>query len=198
MTSSSLVTLRARVDSGFWAAHPRSWPDPHPQGQSPPEDEYSRCLDPGKYVTGQQRARAWASVLVDVGAATMTSWGSRDLPPWGTVDTTALTPTRRDCQPMFLHFSSGHLPGVIVAFGHPKVILARQPACGCDACDEGSEALIEAIDDAVESVVCGAALIDQGHRSVRVVTLHGETTSSRIDPDPDRVIGRWNGAPWLD
>lgn len=198
MASSSSVTLRAEVDSRFVAAHPRSWPDPHPQGQGPAEDEYSRCLDPGKYATGQQRARVWASVLVEAGVATMTALGSRDVAPWGTVDTTALTPKRRDCQPMFLHFSSDQLPGVIVAFGHPEVVLASQPVCGCDACDDGSDALIEAIDEAVESVVRGAALIEQGQRSVRVVTLHGEATSSGLDPDPDRVIGHWNGAPWLD
>jgi len=90
------------------------------------------------------------------------------------------------------------LPGVIVAYGNPKVVLAAQPVCGCDACDDGSAPLIEAIDEAFESVVLGEVLIDHGKRSARVVILYGESTSTSASPAATWVIGRWSGAPWLD
>jgi hypothetical protein len=197
MSSSSLVTLRAQVEARFLAAGPRTWPDPHPYGEGPAEEEYSRCLDPGKYVIAQHRATAWVTVLVGAGVATLTSRGRRNLAPWGTLVTSVLTPRRHRAEPMFLHFTSDRLPGVIVAYGHPRVVLASQPVCGCDACDDGSDALIAAIDEAIESVVRGAVLMEQGKRGVRVVTMRGEAMSVDLDPDPERVIGRWNGAAWL-
>lgn len=194
----TLPALRAEVEARFLAAGPRPWPAPRPGHQGPAEEEYSRCLQPDKYVITQQRATAWASALADAGVATIHPMGSRVLAPWGAVETTSITATRPDAEPVFLHFSSEHLPGVIVAYGRPEVVLAAQPVCECDACDEGSDPLIEAIDEAFESVVLGEVLIEHGKGSSRIVTLNGESTSSRVSPDSTWVIGHWNGAPWLD
>lgn len=111
----TLAALRADVESRFSAAGPRPWPDLRPGGQAPAQEEYSRCLDPAKYDIVTQRVTAWVDALVNGGVATSAPMGPRDLPPWGTVETTAMTATRPGTEPVFLHVTSEHLPGVVVA-----------------------------------------------------------------------------------
>lgn len=193
----TLTSLRADVESRFSDTGPRPGPAPRPGGQSPAQEEYSRCLDPGKYVIVTTRVAAWVDALVGAGLATTTPMGQRNLSPWGTVETTAMTATRPGTEPLFLHVRSEHLPGVVVAHGHPEVVLTSQPGCGCDACDDGSDELLEAIDDAIESVVLGEVLIEQGSRFSRAVTRTRGWSSSGVGLAPARVIGRWNGAPWI-
>jgi len=113
------------------------------------------------------------------------------------VVTTSITATRSGTEPVFLHFSSDYLPGVIVAYGSAYVVLTAQPVCGCDACDDGSDPLIDSIDDAFESVVLGAVLVEQGKRTARVVTINGDSSSTGDRSSPNWVTGRWSGAPWL-
>ncbi len=86
------------------------------------------------------------------------------------MQTTLLTSARPGTQPVFLHFTSENLPGLTIAYGLPEVVLVSQPVCGCDACDDGSDPLLEAIDEALESVLLGEVLIEHEKRSVRVVT----------------------------
>lgn len=45
------------------------WPNPHPGGASPGDDEYSRVTDPAKYRIVATRAEAWARALVAAGLA---------------------------------------------------------------------------------------------------------------------------------
>lgn len=155
-------------------------------------------MDPGRYVITQQRATAWSSALTDAGVATSHRMDPRKLVPWGAVESTVITAARPGAEPVFLHFTSEHMPGVVLAYGTPEVVLTAQPVCGCDACDDGSAPLIELIDEAFESVVLGEVLIEHGKRSARVVTRNRESTSSSADPEPTWVVGHWNGAPWLD
>lgn len=197
MDSAALTRLRAEVESRFWGAGARPWRAPRAVGQGPEMEEYSRCLDPHKYVIIQQRATAWTSALVDAGVATGKRLGMGVLPPWGSVETTALSATRPGTEKVFLHLTSEHLVGAVVAYGEPEVVLTAQPVCGCDACDDGSDPLLEAIDDAFESAVMGEVLIEHGKRSARVVTGLGESTSSTVRPEPNWVVGRWQGAAWL-
>nr|WP_280504265.1 DUF6226 family protein [Nocardia farcinica] len=55
--------------------------------------------------------------------------------------------------------------GVTVAVGDPAVAVSTVPDCGCDACDEGSAALLEELDRWVVSVVDGslAVQVRAGH-----------------------------------
>jgi len=198
MDPTAFAGLRAEVESLFQSVGPRPWLAPRPAAQGPAVEEYSRCLDPGKYLITQQRATAWSSALVDSGVATSNRMGPRTLGHWGAVETTSLVSSRPGTEPVFLHFTLEHLRGVIIAYGNPDVVLTAQPVCGCDACDDGSGPLLEAIDEAFESIVLGEVLIEHGKRTARVVTHAGESTSSTLDPDPSWVLGRWNGAPWLD
>lgn len=198
MDSVAFVSLRAEVESRFQAVVPGSWSAPRSWHQEPAEEEYSRCLDPGKYVITQQRATAWSSALAEAGVAATKRMGSRKLMPWGEVETSVITAARPGAEPVFVHLTSEHMPGLVIAYGRPEVVLTAQPVCGCDACDDGSKPLLEAIDEAFESVVLGEVLIEHGDGSARVVTRNGESTSSSADPEPTWVVGRWNGAPWLD
>ncbi len=99
---------------------------------------------------------------------------------------------------MFVHFTHQHLPGVVVGYGDPQVVLMAEPVCGCDACDDGSDVLIEAIDEAFESVILGEVLIEHDEHRTRVVTRNSASTSTSDRSDPTWVAGRWNGAAWLD
>lgn len=40
-----------------------AWPDPHPDGAPPREEEYSRVTDPQRYRIAVARARVWAEGL---------------------------------------------------------------------------------------------------------------------------------------
>ncbi len=123
MDPTAFAGLRAEVESLFHSVGPRSWLASRPAAQGPAVEEYSRCLDPGKYLITQQRATAWSSALVDSGVAISNRMGPRTLGHWGAVETTSLVSSRRGTEPVFLHFTSEHLPGVIVAYGNPDVVL---------------------------------------------------------------------------
>ena len=60
-----LDELQARVTTVFDDLHLPTWPDPHPGGASPSDDEYSRLTDPERYRVGRARAQVWAAVLID-------------------------------------------------------------------------------------------------------------------------------------
>ena len=117
MEPTSFAALHAEVESRFLGAGPRPWPTPRTGHDGPADEEYSRRLHPEKYVITQQRATAWAVALVCFGAATVNSLGPENWRPGGAVVTTSITATRSGTEPVFLHFSSDYLPGVIVAYG---------------------------------------------------------------------------------
>ena len=198
MVPVTFVALRGEMELGFLAAGPRPWPAPRAVFERPADEEYSRCLHPEKYVITQQRATAWASALVTAGVATTISLGPRDLAPWGAVVTTSIVSTREGAEPVFVHFTHQHLPGVVVGYGSPQVVLIALPVCGCDACDDGSDVLIEAIDEAFESVILGEVLIEHDDHRTRVVTRNSVSTSTSDIGASAWVPGRWSGAAWLD
>lgn len=43
------------------------------------------------------------------------------------VERTVITAARPDAEPVFLHFTSQHMPGVVLAYGRPKMVLTAQP-----------------------------------------------------------------------
>jgi hypothetical protein len=168
-------TLRDAVATEFattGAATP-PWPDPHLGREGPRNEEYSRCLDPGKYRIVGARAEAWVTALAGLGLAVVEevsdvtgAWRGRcgldmNRATW-------LRPVRAGCLPMLVGFH--HLQGVPDAVvhlgaGQPAVPLLSVPDCGCDACDDGSDLILEELDKHVVSVVSGAF--------VHVTTRHG-------------------------
>ena len=152
------------------------WPDPHSAMVSPREEEYSRCLDPGRYRILAARAEAWSRALVDLDLATreedpQVDWRAGGGPHPSVVITKAfrLRPSASDA--LSVVFSLAALDGIADAVTHlgvgdPTAVVLGAPDCGCDACDHGSEQLLTELDDHLVAVVTG--------RFVRVST--GEQT----------------------
>lgn len=151
------------VEFATTGAETPPWPDPHPECGDPLEEEYSRCFDPGKYRILRARADAWVNALIGFGLATFEEveapaaawWDELDIP----IDTVVrLRPLRAGTISLLLAF--GSMDGVrdavvIVGAGEPTVQLVTLPDCGCDACDSGSEYLLEEFDEHLLAVVSG-------------------------------------------
>ena len=138
------------------------WPDPYPD-REPPDETYSRCLDPDKYQILHARAEAWVNVLATRGIATETDVA---ITPWvdgvhkavREADQVArvrrLTPTRNGGLRLLLAYTlvEGEPFGVDVGLARPgdpetrTVYLDSVPDCGCDHCDSGSVDLLEVLD----------------------------------------------------
>ena len=151
------------------------WPDPHPDG-SPADEEYSRCLDPGRYRIIAARADAWIRVLQDRGLAVAEEapdgtsvW--RDGPQARVARATWLRPLRPGALPLVLdRLPIDDVPeaAVLVGAGEPAIVLTMQPECGCDACDDGSDHYLRELDQAVLDIVEGALVhVSDGTRYVR-------------------------------
>ena len=193
-----LDTLRAAVDAAFGQgeAGALAWADPHAD-REPDADEYSRCLDPGKYRILTARAHAWTRALTDLGLATAEAvdllpsgdtW--RDGPPSGAAPTRAhrLRPHQHGAIPLVLSFRG--FDGlddnlVTLSAGHPAVPLTTVPACGCDACDDGSEHFLTELDDHVVDVVTG----DLVHVSTPRLTAIGSSRGWEADTVGDEDDG---------
>ncbi|MER5946755.1 DUF6226 family protein [Streptomyces sp. NPDC001904] len=201
--------LRAAVDEAFadTGADTPAWADPHPD-RAPLDEEYSRCLDPGKYRILAARAEAWTRVLCGTGLATAEPAGDpaglwRRTPDAPLSDPVLLRPVRADAVPLVFGFGAvDDVPRtvVVVGAGEPAVPVEQVPDCGCDACDDGSEGILELLDDAVVAVVTGTFThIDAGPGQAIVDT--GESLSasnwpsSAASPEEALVAARQGRSP---
>lgn len=154
--------LIARVDLAF-AVTGRGltgWPAPHPD-RSPIGEEYSRLSDPAKWRIVGARADAWRMALVETGLAALDRNAHVQ---WRTPPQTVLSRVER-VTPLV----SGALPlivarsqlgtvedaGVTLGVGDPAVSFALIPDCGCDACDSGSQGVLDEVDRYILGVVSG-------------------------------------------
>jgi uncharacterized protein DUF6226 len=158
-------TLRDAVEDAFAVTSRDTppWPNPHAGMRMPSDEEYSRCLDPGKYRIIKARCEAWKRALTRLGLAE--ALDDRDLAkawPGGlgpqADSATLLRPIRSGAIPMLLRFQSFlGVPeaAVNIGAGEPPVLLLSAPDCGCDACDSGSAMLLEDLDNHLLAVVGG-------------------------------------------
>lgn len=162
----TLPRLRAEVARRYAALDLPAWPAPHPDGAPPREEEYSRVTDPQRYRIAGARARVWAEVLAEAGAVVVPD-PVRGIPldEAGRADLAApVDRALRVAPPACVDGASpwwlletdvpqdddgGVLPVLRVAVGAPGQVHALLPDCGCDACDPGSDELLEAVDQAV-------------------------------------------------
>jgi hypothetical protein len=179
------------------------------------EEEYSRCLDPGKYQILDARVDAWCQVLTRHGVAQVTDaregrWmgGVRDPESWWRVrqvDPAALDGLR-------LHLAStlvdGRPFGVDVgvdAAGQATVHLDAVPDCGCDACNSGSADLLDVLDRWVLSAAAGGVVHARSGAASISRTVEGWQADGRgwseswldASSSPPRGVMRWTGTPWL-
>jgi hypothetical protein len=146
--------LQARVTALYRQLDLPAWPDPHPGGAEARDEEYSRLTDPDRYAVVHARARIWADVLADeLGAAREPiSRGARITSPLpGTLPLVLL---ERDDSHAVLEIG--------VAGPDDDVVLEIVPDCGCDACDRGSDDLLEAIDQYLRMIVAGPLVVLRG------------------------------------
>lgn len=184
-----LLQLLADVEEAFaeTGADTPSWEDPHlgtdGEERDSLEEEYSRCLDPGKFGILWARAEAWTRVLTSRAWATREDMESGDLragvrwaaPPRLELHrTTVLRPHRPGALPLVLARtapedaagsiditgSDALILGLVVGIGDPAVAVSTVPDCGCDACDSGSRDLLEDLDRTLLSIVDGSFEVD--------------------------------------
>ncbi len=197
--------LMAEVEAAFarTAAGLERWADPHP----PPErivadEEYSRLSNPEKWRIVGARADAWIEALVVLGLAT----DERDADPdWVEAAETVVTRTDRLTPAV-----DGGVPlvvcrsqiedvpdaGVTLGVGDPAVQIVFIPDCGCDACDSGSQDVIDLLDSYIRPVVSGEFRhLRQGRQSITVLEDDRRQGSnigmSEGSRRPDEVAGGW-------
>lgn len=208
--------LLSSVEAAFalTGATTPGWPDPHPD-RDPLEEEYSRCLDQGKYGILQTRLDAWrqaltARGLVQVSEASATEWVGQVRPP-----------QERPSELHFVPTAAGGLSLVAATtivddapFGldlgvrsadHPSAYLASLPDCGCDACDSGSADLLGQLDRHLLSIAQGGVIHARLGAEFVTRNLDGWSASSKgkdswLDPSrrAAKNVRRWSGTPWMD
>jgi hypothetical protein len=185
--------LRDRVRTAYAALSPPSWPDPHPGRTSPAEEEYSRVSDPHRYRITHLRAQVWTDVLSELPGVTIEELAAvregRSGPDEWFDRGVMLTSSAPGTVPLLLLqqevvVSAGEpaLAVLQVSVVRPSMVLERWPDCGCDACDSGSDDLIEAIDETVAKVVNGP-----------LVVLRGRGWQAQWDPDGGSSGGEGTG-----
>lgn len=201
--------LRALVASRWEGLAQPSWPDPHPGVLAPRDEEYSRLTAPGRYRIASARARVWAQVLVDTLGAR-----SEDLGPLRAdgerpaVDRAVRVRPARSGVPGLLLLERvvrrapdvDALPVLEIALGAPAALIECVPVCGCDACDGGSDALLDDVDRTIAAVVGGPFVVLRApHWSIRWHPGGSSASSDGRAPDASILTG-WcrdlaDGAP---
>jgi hypothetical protein len=180
---SSVVRAAARDAFKLTSVSTPGWADPRPDGQPPDERDYENCDDPGKFRILAARAEAWMKALTQTDLAEVEhleaapeQW--RDLPEdFGQViRTVRLRPRKPSSEPLLFGF--GWLMGepearVVIGAGDPAVVVGITPQCACDACDLGSDILLEDFDSAILNVVTGQLVHITAERFVVHTSLHG-------------------------
>jgi len=189
------------------------WPDPHPD-RRPREEEYSRLSDPAKWRIVGARAEAWllalhAGGLAEVERNAPIRW--EVAPPTVVSHADRLVPHVVDGLPLIVARSQlGPVDdaGVTLGVGDPAVVIRWIPDCGCDACDSGSQDVLDELDEAILGVVSGAfRRLAAGDRVITVVGAdrwsasssgsetfgRGEVAEILADPTGWREV---SGPPW--
>lgn len=181
------------------------WIDPHPHRQ-PSDEDYSRVSDPDKWRIVGARADAWLLALVETGLAAVDPnadihWR---LPPKTVLSRSErVTPYVATALPLIVARSRvGGIDdaGVTLGVGDPAVCVAWIPDCGCDACDSGSQDVLDELDSHILGVVSGESrrLWQSGDREIIVVGDGDvmQTTGIFNDGEVQSILA--NPSSWLD
>lgn len=168
-----LDELQAQVAVNYDRLRMPSWPNPHPGMASPREEEYSRLTDPGRYGIVHARARVWADRLGGVPGVEVETLAPAPLDDEGHLGRfdrgIRLTSPRPGTLPLLLLERDVRSPGpeaslavLHISVVRPEFGLQMLPDCGCDACDLGSDDLLQAIDETIGNVVGGPFVVLRG------------------------------------
>lgn len=188
------------------------WADPHP----PPErivadEEYSRVTNPSRWRIIGARADAWVDAVVELGLASVERAAE---PRWAEAPATLVTrtdlvtPTIGGGLPLVVCRSRiEDVPdaGVTLGVGEPAVVITFLPDCGCDACDSGSQDVLDHVDSYIRPIVTGEfRFLRRGKKSI-MVTGDGclQGANIRLRDGVDRILANprgWHeltGPSWL-
>ncbi|WP_127479284.1 DUF6226 family protein [Nocardioides pantholopis] len=213
-------SLLAEVEKAFatTGADTPGWPNPRPDMEPPADEEYSRCLDPGKYRILDARVAAWAQVLAgrvlagtsDLPAASAATWIGAFRDVEGLLRVQEIRPVRPRGLALLLATTlvDGEPFGLDIAVAGDTaapVLIDAMPSCGCDACDDGSASLLDDLDGWFVVVATGGVVhARDGKRSITRTADGWQGTGDDLDeawlraetPVPPGMR-RWIGAPWL-
>lgn len=222
----TLGELERAVDAAFvdTGRNLSPWPDPH-LGAMPLDEEYSRVSDPAKYLLFGARHDAWLRVLVDHDVVDVEL---EDTPTWlephpGLTGVTAERIVPRQPDGLALVVCRTSIEGVqgagmVFGVGDPIQDIARFPDCGCDACDSGSQDVLDEIDRHIRSMVAGTfrhlrratstitVLDDDGWSARNMASPRRWLPGKRQGPDADPITSAiadptgWEelrGPPWI-
>lgn len=161
-----LGELAARVAASYGKLAMPTWPNPHPGMTPAREEEYSRVTDPERYGIVHARARAWSAHLGELPGVRVETLAPAPLDAEGRMGRfdrgVRLASPRPGTLPLLLLERDAPVPDhaaplavLHVSVARPEVAVTMQPYCGCDACDTGSDDLLDAVDQAIGSVVGG-------------------------------------------
>ena len=161
-----LAELQAQVAAGYDRLGMPSWPNPHPGMTQPRDEEYSRLTDPERYRIVHARARVWAETLGDLPGVEVEALAPASPDDEGDARRydrgVRLVSPLPDRLPLLLLEHDGRWPGLErspavlhISVVRPEIGLAMVPDCGCDACDLGSDDLLDVIDETIGHVVDG-------------------------------------------
>lgn len=170
----SVAELIASVDAAFVETGRglARWEDPHPD-RRPLEEEYSRLTNPQKWRILRARAEAWlksldAGGLAEIDPDAAVVW--EEQPRVDVVGVQRASPRGSGAIPLtfaWTHFDGA--TGVVIGVGDPVVVVELVPDCGCDACDSGSQAVLDELDEYVLGVVTGEyRRLRRGKRQITV------------------------------
>jgi hypothetical protein len=163
----------------------------------PPQEAYGRVIDPEAYdrVTDPERYRPLhhaADALLDQLAADYVVDRTDTVEDLDEDVERVVALSRSAGAPLVVHFTT--FPGIDVRYG--RWYRESYPRCGCDACDEDPEDLIEDFESSVESLV-GGEFWEEVTRSGEAGWLRSSfgdfMSGSRIEPgnpalaDPRRL-----------
>lgn len=181
--------LLADVDARFAAMDPPSWPDPH-RYTEPDEDEHGRISDRRRFDLPTMRVQAWTRALVAAGLAQVETTPV----PEGCSAAYGLRARRPGTLLLLVETTvEGHTN---LAIEDPQILIGWGPNCGCDACDHGSELLLDYFETLLTSVVSGQLEVEQ--TATRRSVTHSRGGSSGTHGLDAPLLGTWCGLPWLE
>ena len=182
------------------------WPDPHPD-RMPLDEEYSRVTNPQRWEILAARAEAWFKALTEAGLAEIETEAAVDWqePPRIAVSHTLravpLAPGAIPLTVAMTRFDEDDWPAVVLGAGDPAAVLDVVPDCACDACDSGSQDVLDVLDEYILCVVTGS--YRKLWRGRREITVYSEDDMGWSGFDRRRVNfrrfigGRFTVAPTM-
>ena len=140
----------------------------------PLDEEYSRVTNPQRWKILIARVEAWLEALVAAGLAeTEEAFVVWREPPRVTVSRTfRAVPQAPGALPLVVawkRFEEIGWPAVVLGVGDPAEVVAVIPDCACDACDSGSQLVLDELDEYILGVLTGAyRKLWRGRREITV------------------------------